>query len=313
MDRDKQFLENLRKINPRAANKISQLLYNKLNYVSRIPYSIKSQAINLENISSQNIHQQTIISNINNSENLVSVALAGGLGNQLFQVFAGIVYAIKNKKKYVICKAINNYPSKPHEINIDQLLIKIFPELQFIDSLDSYTQIRERRNMEYDELPHIKGNVLLRGYFQVEHYSLLLPSIPNIRTDYYENTYFIHIRLTDYTGFLGMDYDKTRYHMNCLRLLGSNVKYLIFSDDNKKAEEYIKKFNINYKMSDKIDALETLIEMANCAGGICANSTFSWMGAFFQRQPRGKIFVPKKWINFNPTGIFPSWATRVDS
>jgi hypothetical protein len=256
-----------------------------------------------------------VTNNIQAVENTgkVTVVLSGGLGNQLFQLFAGIVYANKYNKKYVICKAINQDAVKEHEKNIHQLLIQIFPDLQFVDSFDSYTEIREKRHMEFDELPYVSGNVLIRGYFQIERYASLLPYIPNIRTNYYENTYFIHIRLTDYVGFFGMDYDKTKYHKNCFRLLGSNAKYIIFSDDNYNAELYIRRFNINYKISNKTDALETLIEMANCAGGICANSTFSWMGAFFQRQPRGKIFFPNRWVLKQVNGIFPSWATRVDS
>jgi len=166
--------------------------------------------------------------------------------------------------------------------------------------------------MDYDELSYHRGNVLIRGYFQVEYYSLHLPYVPNIRTDYYENTYFIHIRLGDYIGFYGMDFDKTKYHRKCFNILGPNAKYLVFSNENDKAEEYIKKFNIDYRISNKVDALETLIEMANCAGGICANSTFSWMGAFFQREPRQNIFVPNKWVNSNVSGIFPSWARRIE-
>jgi hypothetical protein len=259
----------------------------------------------------QNIIQS--IKNISTYTNKVTVVLSGGLGNQLFQIFAGMAYAINYNKEYVVCKAINQSPVKAHEINIDRHLMKIFPDLHYVDSFNSYKELREKRHMEYDKLPYIEGNVLIRGYFQVENYSLLLPEIPNIRTDYYENTYFIHIRLTDYIGFFGMDYDKTKYHRNCFNILGSNAKYIVFSDDAIKAKEYIRKFNINYRMSDKTDALDALIEMANCAGGICANSTFSWMGAFFQRQPRGKIFVPNRWVIKNVNGIFPSWAVRVDS
>ncbi len=243
----------------------------------------------------------------------VSVILSGGIGNRIFQMFAGLAYARKHGKKFVLCKSLYQPPDKLHESNTDPIIEFIFPNIEYVSSFTGYSVAQERAHMDYHELQYYSGNVLLKGYFQVEQYSLELENITNIRTDYYENTYFIHIRLGDYIGFCGMDFDLSNYHRRCINILGPNAKYIIFSNENDKAEKYIKQFNIDYTISDKTDALETLIEMANCAGGICANSTFSWMGAFFQRQPRKNIFVPAKWVPFAiVTGIFPSWARRID-
>jgi hypothetical protein len=230
-------------------------------------------------------------------------------------MFAGLAYARKHGKKFVLCKSLYQQPDpdKLHESNTDPMIEFIFPNIEYVSSFTGYSVAQERAHMDYHELQYYSGNVLLKGYFQVEQYSLELENIPNIRTDYYENTYFIHIRLGDYIGFHGMDFDLSNYHRRCINILGPNAKYIIFSNENDKAERYIKELNINYTISDKTDALETLIEMANCAGGICANSTFSWMGAFFQRQPRKDIFVPAKWVPYGiVTGIFPSWALRIE-
>jgi hypothetical protein len=243
----------------------------------------------------------------------VSVVLSGGLGNRIFQIFAGLAYARTYGKKFVLCKSLYRIPEKLHENNTDTMIEFIFPNIEYVSSFTEYSIAQEKSHMDYNKLHYYKGNVLLNGYFQVEHYSLELERIPNIRTTYYDNTYFIHIRLGDYIGFYGMDFDLSNYHRRCINILGPDAKYIIFSNENDKAENYIKQFNINYTMSDKTDALESLIEMANCAGGICANSTFSWMGGFFQRQPRNNIFVPAKWVpNGIVTGIFPSWAARIE-
>jgi hypothetical protein len=250
------------------------------------------------------------IGNSNTNGN-VTVILSGGLGNRIFQVFAGLAYARKHNKKFVLCKSIYTAPTKPHEANTDYMIDFLFPNIEYVPSFESYSIAHEKRHMDYNELEYYNGNVLLKGYFQVGQYSEELENIPNIRTAYYENTYFIHLRLGDYIGFFGMDFDLTNYHRRCINILGPNAKYIIFSNENDKAETYIKQFNINYTISDKTDALECLIEMANCAGGICANSTFSWMGGFFQRKPRKNIFVPAKWVPIKVNGIFPSWAARI--
>lgn len=253
-----------------------------------------------------------LIVNDTDTSGSVSISLSGGLGNRIFQIFAGLAYARKHNKKFVLCKSIYEIPKIAHEENTDSMIDFIFPNIEYVSSFSSYSRAKETIHMNYNTLPYYKGNVLLVGYFQVEQYSLELENIPNIRTAYYENTYFIHLRLGDYIGFYGMDFDLSKYHKRCFDILGPHAKYIVFSNDNVNAKKYIDKFNIQYTISDKTDALECLIDMANCAGGICANSTFSWMGAFFQRQPRTNIFVPDKWVpNRVVKGIFPSWATRI--
>jgi hypothetical protein len=60
----------------------------------------------------------------------------------------------------------------------------------------------------------------------------------------------------------------------------------------------MKKYNIEYKLSDSKTGYDSLVEMANCAGGICANSSLSWLGGYFQKEMRGIICMPSEWIRF---------------
>ena len=249
------------------------------------------------------------------TKHLVSVYMGGvGIGNKIFMIFAGLAYAEKYDKEFVISRSINIGSSLTlHTQNLDTYLMKLFPNIRWIDSIRSSNNIYEEHEFIYNNLRYISGNITLHGYFQNEMYFPSYINIPDIRTSYYPDTFFLHIRAGDYLESEKYGFDLTQYYKNCLSSLNSNIKYIIFSNDNNYANNYIKQFNISYIISDKVNPLETLVEMANCAGGICANSSFSWLGAFFQGNKRGKIFMPSKWINNQDcNGIYPKWATIID-
>ena len=74
----------------------------------------------------------------------------------------------------------------------------------------------------------------------------------------------------------------------------------------------------NYIIQDSNNnALDTLYIMSSCKGGICSNSTLSWMGIYFQNKKNCKdfIFMPYPWVNFvneftkdNTFNIYPKWT-----
>lgn len=246
--------------------------------------------------------------------NYVSVILTGGIGNRIFQVLAALGYSEKFQKECVISRSNINNGTQPHEQNLDTIISKVFPSVNFVDTLQNITVINEYVGFTYTPLTKCLTNVLMNGYFQNEKYFPSTQLIPLLKTYSYANTYFIHIRAGDYLKSPVFNHDLSVYYANCISILGPNVKYIVFSNDNAYATEYLKKFNIDYVLSDKIDQLEVLIEMANCEGGICANSSFSWLGAFFQNKTLGKRFMPSIWVNGTDcTGIYPKWATVIST
>jgi len=116
------------------------------------------------------------------------------LTNKIFKIFAGLAYAEKYNKEFVISKSItdNDGPEK-HTQNLEKYIIKLFPKIRWIDSMPLHTVIKEP-----SELNNCVGNVVLDGYFQNEQYFPSSSLIPDIRTAYYPNTYFVHIRAGDY-------------------------------------------------------------------------------------------------------------------
>jgi hypothetical protein len=242
----------------------------------------------------------------------VSVRLLGGVGNRIFQLLAVLGYSQKFQKIPVISRSNISNGAQPHEQNLDDMVSKIFPNVNVVENLQNLTIINERAGFIYNPLSNCLTNVLLSGYFQNENYFPSSELIPVLKTNSYANTYFIHIRAGDYLKSPVFNHNLSVYYSNCINILGPNVKYLVFSNDNEYARKYLKDFNIEYVLSDKTDQLEVLVEMANCEGGICANSSFSWLGAFFQDKSVGKRFMPSVWANGSDcTGVYPKWATVI--
>jgi hypothetical protein len=71
-----------------------------------------------------------------------------------------------------------------------------------------------------------------------------------------------------------------------------------FSDDPTKCKELFSKKNITYLNLEK-DYLD-MYAMSYCANNIIANSSFSWWGAWLNRNKNKKIVAPKIW--FGPKG-----------
>jgi len=248
---------------------------------------------------------------IRTSGNLVSFRIRNGIGNRIFQILAGLGYAEKYNKKFVLCNNLSIDGSIPHECNLNETLKRLFPNIEWVDYIKNFVDIAETNITTFTRIKYDPKNVVLHGHFQNE---LFFPSsnIPRIRTSYYKNTYFLHIRGGDYLDNPNLNFDLSFYYKNCLKYLGSEVQYIVFSNDNSYADNYMRQFDVKYTISDKIEQLDTLIEMANCEGGICANSTFSWMGGFFQGEERGMIFMPAVWSKdkmWDFSGIYPKWAT----
>lgn len=122
----------------------------------------------------------------------------------------------------------------------------------------------------------------------------------------FENCGFLHVRRGDYLHFSDRHYiQPISYYRFCIKelkkLKPQMQKIYILSDDL----EWIKNcslFNMEFKeiceIYDNEDEIESLSFMTLCEeGSICANSTFSWWGAFLGAyKKRNPVFVPEKWM-----------------
>ena len=258
----------------------------------------------------------------------------GGLANRIIQVYAGLGFAEKWGSEYYLSNkrmGIADHVSNEESMND---LKTLFPNIKMLDdseSIEGWKKIDEGEHFKYKMIDNPNTNVILEGYFQSTKYfpqNLPLLEIPVPSNNLFDslnkdNIYFLHIRLGDYVN-TGFEIDLKKYYTNCInkiKEINPNAEFFILSNELEKAKAYIQdnvpilnNLTIHYDTSTK--RLDTLYYMSQSKGGICSNSTFSWVGAFsIKNKNKDLIFIPKPWFNYVPDDaeIYPDWATIVDT
>ena len=258
----------------------------------------------------------------------------GGLANRIIQIYAGLGYAEKWGSEYYLSNkrmGIADHVSNEESMND---LKTLFPNIKMLDdseSIEGWKKIDEGEHFKYKMIDNPNTNVILEGYFQSTKYfpqNLPLLEIPVPSNNLFDslnkdNIYFLHIRLGDYVN-TGFEIDLKKYYTNCInkiKEINPNAEFFILSNELEKAKAYIQdnvpilnNLTIHYDTSTK--RLDTLYYMSQSKGGICSNSTFSWVGAFsIKNKNKDLIFIPKPWFNYVPDDaeIYPDWATIVDT
>jgi hypothetical protein len=256
---------------------------------------------------------------MNDTTNFVFSTLMGGLGNRLFQFATCYSYAKKYNKIPVISKVSEHNQDNPHS-KIDYLAT-IFKNIQQVYP-EKYSKFLEpdHKCISYIDLPYISGNVHLWGYFQCEKYfqSYInelkdLFILPELQISPTTNSMFLHVRRGDYTQIKihgGYNYDI--YYKHALDYISNKYDHLniyIFSNDIEWCKEWclLKKYEqFSFHYLD-LDELETLKFMTLCdQGGICANSSFSWWGAYLNDFKEKTIIVPDQWFFQRPHSNYPN-------
>lgn len=238
--------------------------------------------------------------------------LIGGLGNQLFILAAAVDVALRTNRTIIF----HEIPGNCHCPD-DRSLVDLFPTIpvcrnivinkEYSGSLSTYIDIVT--NIDPDA-----KTIFVSGYNQHPYYipTLFCDFITNIpyvvpyvnRTD----LAFLHVRRTDYVNHPCYECNTDVYYTAAVKDLVSvypTINILIISDDTNWSNTYIKKLLENIIPNSQIMTLDrnykptdTLKIMANCLGGaICANSTFSWWGAYLNKNR--PIYMPYPWSSYD--------------
>jgi hypothetical protein len=251
---------------------------------------------------------------------MISCNLKGGLGNQMFQIAATHALALRHGDNscFDLYSCFTPLQGKPSINYIDTL----FKNINHNQTL-RFKNIHKEISFNFTPIEYSK-DLLLDGYFQSEKYFLDYQSeIIDLFTitdfdkeainellslNKYDSIISIHVRRGDYLKHSDIHPVCDLTYYNEAMKMFDNSTFIFISDDMKWVKENFKGDNIIYSPFN--DEIMDLTLMTMCDNNIIANSTFSWWGAYLNKNKNKKIIAPKNWFgpkaNKNETDIIPS-------
>lgn len=267
---------------------------------------------------------------------MISINLVGGLGNQLFQIFATIAYSIEYNIPFNFLN-ISNTPGITSRTTYWQTLFKNIQDKLITNYPNNMMNIKEEE-FTFNPLPDLTNlitnnfNIKLNGYFQSYKYFekyydeiINLLQINQLKQDLLDkykysrninikmNTISIHFRFGDYTKLKHIYHIlPINYYRNALRYilnnnnninkLNKNVLYFCQESDLNESLLIINELKKEFKeltfecISFLIKDWEQILIMSLCKYNIIANSTFSWWAAYLNSFHDKIVCSPDKWF-----------------
>ena len=267
--------------------------------------------------------------------NMITCNLMGGLGNQLFQIFTTLSYAIKTGNVFIFSDdTILGVGDNIRSTYWETFLLKLKP---FTRNMFPKFKVIKEKDFTYNdiELSEIKNqDVLLYGYFQSYKYFqnefntiCKLINLAEMKNNLFQNksecnytsgflynTISMHFRLGDYKKLQDyhplMTYEYYEKALECIiqqnKLTQNrkiiNVLYFCEEEDIVDVLEMIDRMKekfptINFlRCSNDLEDWEQMILMSVCKNNIIANSSFSWWGAYFNLNQDKIVCYPSKWF-----------------
>jgi hypothetical protein len=241
--------------------------------------------------------------------------IKGGLGNILFQLATGISFAIEQNTKFSVSnydwhiQYLNSEKERNPILNHAEEYSFYFRKLQTKKHPDNILQIQYP--FTYFEDINLNYNCLIDGYFQSEKYfkknraailkQFNLPLNKQIKTYlkypflFKKRTTSIHIRRGEYLTS-PIHFNQTmEYYYNSMEILKSKTDlFVIFSDDIEWCKNQFKNGNFIFIEREK-DYIEIFL-MSKCSNNIICNSSFSWWGAWLNKNKSKTVIAPKQWF-----------------
>lgn len=177
------------------------------------------------------------------------------------------------------------------------------------------------RSFSFDPvLRQCVGPMILEGYWQSEKYFLdvrdmLLSELAPAESEEFASaaavvqnpsTVSVHVRRGDYVSNPAAaavhgvcDFDYYRRAFDLIESKVSNPQYVVFSDDLAWVRENEAQFGRPLQHASDLANLaahQELLLMSRCSHNVIANSSFSWWGAWLNRNPAATVVAPARWF-----------------
>lgn len=278
---------------------------------------------------------------------MITVYLAGGLGNQMFQYAAAYALARRRHTRLQLnLSEFGRYELRSYMLDRYHLPADIL--VNYNGSVWDKMAARLPVPGHYQE-PHyhidpafftLKDGARLHGYFQSEHYfkefaddlrDQFTPKNPvqDTRTQEAINQanvpVSVHMRRGDYASDAKTQQihgcASQAYYARAMSLMqnlhGDAVTFFIFSDDPDYAQSAFSHFPGKHIVrGNPDDPHDDMQLMARCHHHVIANSSFSWWGAWLNPRTDKTVIAPRQWFApetmryKNTADLFPErWIT----
>lgn len=255
------------------------------------------------------------------------VSVSGGLGNQMFQY--AFYLSLKSENKYVF------YWVAPYERHNGFELDIVFGIKQklycnyFLKIFKFSTKYLGERNTDINwgnfcAKQYHSTLIYHSGYWQSEKYFYNIQNLIRETFSFKTNklnikskdllhkirsvvSVSLHIRRGDYLSDMGAkellgNICTSTYYLKAINNIRMSiidpVSFFVFSDDIDWAMDTFKIFDFNYiNWNINEESWMDMCLMSNCKHNIIANSSFSWWGAWLNKNPNKIVITPTKWFN----------------
>lgn len=238
----------------------------------------------------------------------------GRMGNFLFQVACAITYAWRHGLEFTIPNTTKDPRNNPIYLQhlVNPRWDPALPSVQIVEQSHAF------QVLPFQEAWRDK-NIILDGYWQTEKYFLefrdrLLETFA-YPWEPWKGIVSFHVRRGDYLRLAYKHPPVSLDWMHRAMALFPGYHFLFFSDDIKWCQSVFgDRKDVTFSTGKSIE--EDLIRMSWCEHHICSASTFSWWGAWLNRNPQKRILMPDWWFTpgyqrINTKDIVPTHWERL--
>jgi hypothetical protein len=268
-----------------------------------------------------------------NINGIVYSSLNGRIGNNLFQIAAGVSLAHDLNAEFVAIPNVyykipeNGYRHE-HDLwdYLPQFRCSVLRnvEIQAIcpDDVERY----EETDFTFNELPR-KTNIILEGYFQSEKYfneqivrkifeidAYTLSQIKDRYSFLFKSDYIsINVRRGDYLSKQSFHpVCGKEYYTRAMDFFGNDRLFMVTSDDLPWCRSVFQ--GDNFKFAERTNPIMDLYIQSVCKNNIISNSTFGWWGAWLNPYSEKTVIAPQKWfgpsLDLDTKDLIPeNWIT----